>query len=122
MWRLFVRELAEGYLKNVVASSEAYESHAGRKVLVRYEDLRTEPLGTMERLYSELGMFVDKEELARAIEKHSWENIPEEEKGEGKFYRKASLGSWREDLSLEQVETVERITAPLLKQFYAEER
>ena len=119
---LFVRELAEGYFKNIVASSEAYESHAGRKVLVRYEDLRTEPLGTMERLYSELGMIVDKEELARVIQKHSWENIPEEEKGEGKFFRKASLGSWREDLTLEQAETVERITAPLLKQFYAEER
>jgi hypothetical protein len=56
--------------------------------------------------------------LARSIEKHSWENIPQEEKGEGKFYRKATPGGWREDLTPEQVEIVERITAPVLEEFY----
>jgi hypothetical protein len=118
----FVRSRAETYLKHLSASREAYESHAGGKVLVRYEDLRTDPLGTLERLYSGLGMPVAKEELARVVEKHSWDNIPKEKKGEGKFYRKASPGSWREDLTVEQAEDVERITAPLLKLFYAEEQ
>jgi hypothetical protein len=88
-------------------------------VLVRYEELRVDTLDTMRRIYSELGIAVDEKELARAVEKHSWENIPEEEKGEGKFYRKASPGSWREDLTPEQVEVVEKITAPLLKEFYS---
>ena len=57
-------------------------------------------------------------ELARAVEKHSWENIPEEKKGEGKFYRKATPGGWQEDLTPEQAQIVERITAPLLNEFY----
>jgi hypothetical protein len=52
------------------------------------------------------------------VEKHSWESIPEEEKGEGKFYRKATPGGWREDLTPGQIEAVERITAPLLKELY----
>ncbi len=89
--------------------------------MVKYEDLRANTLGTMKYLCSTLGIPADEEELARAVEKHSWENIPEEEKGEGKFYRKATSGGWKEDLTPEQAETVERITAPLLKEFYPHE-
>jgi len=47
--------------------------------------------------------------------------VPEEEKGEDKFYRKAAPGSWTEDLTPGQVEMVERIAAPLLKVFYSYE-
>jgi len=72
----------------------------------------------MKRIYSELEIEVDDEEIARAVEKHSWENIPEEKKGPDKFYRKASPGGWREDLTPDQAKTVERITAPLLAEFY----
>ena len=52
------------------------------------------------------------------VKKHSWENIPEEEKGEGKFYRKATPGSWCEDLTPEQAEIVASIAAPLIEEFY----
>jgi hypothetical protein len=72
----------------------------------------------MKRLYSTLGIPVDEGELARVVEKRSWENIAEDNKGEGKFYRRATSGGWREDLTPEQAETVERITAPLLKELY----
>jgi hypothetical protein len=75
----------------------------------------------MKRIYSTLGIEVGEEELAPVVQKHSWENIPEEEKGKGKFYRKATPGGWREDLTPEQAETVERITAPLLKELFPHE-
>jgi hypothetical protein len=55
------------------------------------------------------------------VGKHSWENIPKEDKGEGKFYRKATPGGWREDLTPEQVRTVEEKTAPLLMEFYPDD-
>jgi len=113
-----VEGLARTYVLHVGNAKKAYEVHRGLKVLVRYEDLRSDTLGEIERIYSTLEIAVDKEELARLVEKHSWENIPEEDKGQGKFYRKASPGSWKEDLSPPQVEIVERITAPLLKEFY----
>jgi Sulfotransferase domain len=113
-----VNNISAQYLRNVGNTREAYGAHKGPKVLVRYEDLRSDTLGAMKHIYSTLGIEVDEEELARAVEKHSWENIPEEEKGEGKFYRKATPGGWREDLTPKQVETVERITAPLLEELY----
>lgn len=56
--------------------------------------------------------------LRQAVEKHSWENIPQDEKGEGKFNRKARPGGWREDLTPVQAESVRRITGPLLDEFY----
>jgi hypothetical protein len=112
-----VERRAHKYLWYVGNSKRAYDDHRGPKVMVRYEDMRADTLGTMRRIYSSLGIEVDEAELFGAVEKHSWENVPEEDKGEGKFYRKATPGGWRDDLTTEQVEIVERITAPLLKEF-----
>ncbi len=116
-----VEKSANAYAQNVGNVREAYENHAGPKVLVKYEDLRADTLGTMHRIYSTLGIPVDDEAVARAVAKHAWENVPEENKGEGKFHRKATPGGWQEDLSPEQAATVERVTAPLLQKFYPDE-
>jgi hypothetical protein len=116
--RAFVRERARVYRRGVENARLAYEAHKGPKVLVRYEDLRANTLHEMRRIYTSLGIPASEQTLSRAVEKHSWENVPEEEKGRGKARRKATLGGWREDLTPEQAKTVERITAPLLKEFY----
>ncbi len=114
----YARMRANSYVQQIEKTSQAYRAHQGPKVMVRYEDLRADTLNTMKRLYAELEIPVDEGELARSVEKHSWENIPEEEKGEGKKRRKAKPGGWREDLTPKQVEIVEEITAPLLEEFY----
>jgi hypothetical protein len=115
---VWVRRRAQNYVRHAGKAKEAYEAHKGPKALVRYEELRDDTLGTMENLYSTLGIEVGRESLVRAVEKHAWENIPENEKGQGKFYRKATPGSWREDLTPDQVEIVEQVSAPLLKDLY----
>lgn len=115
---LFVEHRAKQYMRHVTGARQAYENHEDRKVLVKYEDLLADTIGTMRRAYSALEIPLEEEELARAVEKHSWENIPEEQKGKGKFYRKGSPGSWREDLTPEQVEIVEGTTASVLDKFY----
>jgi hypothetical protein len=115
-----VEKSANAYAQNVGNVREAYENHQGPKVLVKYEDLRADTLGTMRRIYSTLGVPVDDDAVVRAVAKHAWENVPEENKGEGKFHRKATPGGWQEDLTPEQARTVERITAPLLEEFYSD--
>jgi hypothetical protein len=115
-----VEKTASAYLRSVGNVREAYEAHKGPRVLVRYEELRVNTLDTLRHVYSTLGISIDDEALERAVLKHAWEAIPEEQKGEGKFHRKASPGGWRKDLTPEQVKTVERITTPLLEEFYAE--
>lgn len=114
----FVRRHANAYLQNVGRAKQAYDLHRGHKAIVKYEDLRADTLGAMKKLYSDLEVPVEEKELVRAVEKHAWENISEKRKGEGKFYRKAKPGGWREDLSPKQIEIIEEITAPLLDEFY----
>jgi hypothetical protein len=118
-WLDDVRKLARKYRNNFKRAKQAYDAHRGPKTLILYEDLRGDTLGVMKRLYSDLGIEVDETQLARAVEKHAWENIPEDMKGKGKFYRKASPGRWREDLTPRQAEVVERIASPILTEFYA---
>ena len=112
------RRSAKKYLRNMENARRAYEAHKGPKAVVLYEDLRADTLGAMRRLYSALGIEVDPDELARAVERHAWESIPEDMKGRGKFYRKASPGGWREDLTAKQAKIVEEITAPVMGEFY----
>lgn len=112
------KRLAERYLEVVSRVQSAYESHAGKKALVRYEDLRNNTLRTMRTMYEDLSISVEEANLKAAIEKHRWENVPEGNKGSGKFYRKATPGGWREDLSPEQIKIVEDTTAPVLSKFY----
>ena len=115
---VYVRMRANSYVQQIEKTGQAYRAHGGHKVMVRYEDLRADTLGTMKRIYTALEIPVEEAELARSVEKNSWENIPEQEKGEGKKLRKAKPGGWREDLTARQVEIVEEITGPLLNEFY----
>lgn len=108
------------YLKHISNARRAYEAHKGHKAIVRYEDLRADTLATMQSLCAALGIPAEEEQLVRVIEKHSWERVPQEEKGTGKFYRKAEPGGWREDLTPKQVQIVQEITAPVLEEFYPE--
>jgi hypothetical protein len=73
----------------------------------------------MKRIYSALEMPVEEAELARSVEKNSWEKIPAEQKGEGKFHRKAKPGGWSEDLTARQARIVEGVACSLLRELYA---
>ncbi len=114
----YARTRANSYVQQIEKTRQAYDAHGGRKVMVRYEDLRADTLETMKRIYTALEIPVEEAELARSVEKNSWENIPEQEKGQGKFHRKAKPGGWREDLTPEQAEIVEVVTGSLLRELY----
>jgi GT2 family glycosyltransferase len=114
----FTKHLAEDYLRVVSQVQKAYEAHASRKALVRYEDLRYEPTKTLKTMYGTLGIEVDETQLEAAVAKHSWTQIPDSEKGSGKFYRRAQPGSWKNDLSSEQIKIIENITGPILSRYY----
>ncbi len=114
----FVRQRSRLVVQSIEKAQEAYELHEGRKLVVSYEDLRADTLATMEYLCSTLGIPVDEGELARVVNKHAWENIPEEKKGVDKPRRKAKSGGWKEDLTAEQARIVEKKAATILDEFY----
>ena len=114
----FVRQRARMYDASFGKAWEAYEAHTGHKVVTRYEDLRYDTRGELEKIYSSLGIPIDGEQLRRVAEKHAWENIPERQKGPNRPRRKARPGGWQEDLTPEQARIVEEITAPIMTEFY----
>jgi len=114
----FVRQRARMYNASFGKAWEAYEAHGGRKAAIRYENLRYDTLVELERVYTTLGIAVERERLREVVEKHAWENIPEKQKGPNKPRRKARPGGWQEDLTPEQARMVEEITAPVMNEFY----
>ena len=114
----FVKGQAKRYVRNMGAAKKAFEAHRGPKTLVRYEDLRVRPLGELERMFADLRMDYDPAALAASVETHAWENIPQDKKGPGRSNRKATPGSWREDLTPKQARTVEKMAAPFIEEFY----
>jgi hypothetical protein len=116
----FIRAIISEYLRHVEKAKQAYDAHPeGRRALVKYEDLRNDTFGELNRICSSLGLLAEEKQLELVAEKHAWESIPENRKGQGKFYRKGTPGGWREDLTPEQVQIVERITAPIINEFYS---
>ena len=112
--------LARQYVLNVGAAAEAFDAHGGRKALVRYEDLRPNARAELRRLDKELGLGTPAAQLDEAVAAHDWQNVPPEERGAGKFRRKALPGSWEEDLNPEQARAVEGVAGDLLRRFYPE--
>lgn len=112
------RRLAKDYLKAVSQVQKAYEAHTGKKAIVRYEDLRHDTVDALKAMYDALEIEADEARLRAAAARHSWDRIPDAQKGSGKFYRKAQAGGWREDLSSEQVRIIENVTGPILSRFY----
>jgi hypothetical protein len=113
----YLRALSRQYVRQMGNGKKALDEHVGRKVMVRYDDLRTHTLGTMRDLCAALELPVTEQRLAQVVDRHSFENIPQRERGEGKFYRKATSGGWKDDLTPEQAKIVEDITAPLINEF-----
>lgn len=48
----FVEQAARSYLRHVSAAKSAYDAHAGPRAMLRYEDLKADPLSEMRRVYS----------------------------------------------------------------------
>jgi hypothetical protein len=112
----YLRALSRQYVRQMGNGKKAFDEHGGRKIMVRYDDLRTRTLSTMRDLCAALELSVTEQRLARVVDKHSFENIPQRERGEGKFYRKATSGGWKDDLTPEQAKIVEDITGPLISE------
>jgi len=95
---------------------ETLENHKKElQYLVKYEDLRKNTFDELKKIYEFLGMKIDDGELEKIIEKYSFEKIPKEQKGSGKFYRSAQPGKWKENFTDEEVALIEEIMGSTLK-------
>lgn len=116
----YVVRRTRAWRRQIGAAETALDAHPGPKSTLLYEDLLTDTDAALGKLCRELDLPVPAEDLARVAERHAWKNVPASEKGSGKFYRKGSVGGWREDLTEEQARLARRTAGPLMDRLYPE--
>ncbi len=109
---------AGGIQSAMDAAVKAYDTHAGPRCLLRYEDLLADTAGELRRLRCELDWPFADDRLDFAIAVNSWQALPEALKGPDEFHRRASPGSWCEDLTPGEIAMVERACSATLERFY----
>ena len=95
---------------------EAFEAHRGPKLLIRYEDMRADPARHFMTITDWLGIALDEAVVAELADRHAFEKIPDADRGHDKFFRSATPGGWRENLTDAEKEAVCRILGPKLLQ------
>lgn len=99
--------------ENLLKTSESHKKDLVH--VVKYEDLRGDTLHELEKIYKFLEVEITKEELENLVTKFSYENIPTEKKGKGRFVRFASPGKWRQSFSEEEKKIMNETMSDTLK-------
>ena len=83
--------------------------------ILRYEDMKQNPLKTFEKAVKFAGLDYGRNEIQKAIELSSFEELQRQEKESGfkeksaateAFFRKGKIGSWREELTDAQTQQI----------------
>lgn len=115
-----VMEAAAEWVKHVQLARLA-SRYEGRYIEVRYEDLIAAGESEMERVFDFCNLAASRLQVKTIVEDHHIEKTRESRKSpvEGVqvpvgFYRKGKVGSWREDLTVEQRYLMNRVAGELL--------
>ena len=99
-------------------------------LLIKFEDMRRDTEGTVRQVLDFLGVDVDAAVIKAAIANNTVKRMQEKEHKspqlanvapaagvgtESRFIRSGSVGGWRDRLSAEQIEIMDRIAGPLLE-------
>jgi hypothetical protein len=112
----FVIQSAHKWLWRTEVVEQAYAAHPGPKLRLRYEDLREDPEKELRRLFAWLGLPIAEDQLVQLIGRHEFERLPKEARGPKEFFRAASPGLWRKNLTAEEQEAVMRVIGGKLDQ------
>ena len=84
--------------------------------MVRYEDLLADPAASLGSLVEWLGLSRSPRWLERAVEANAFDSIAPEQKGPKKFFRSATPGAWRQNLTEEEAATLESVMGDKLRE------
>ena len=85
-----------------------------RRVLLRYEDVRENPVGGLERICDVLGIEATREQLESIATANEFSRVPESRKGAGQEIRRAQPGGWANHMSREEIDAMHEILADKL--------
>jgi hypothetical protein len=96
----------------------AFEGHASeRRILVYYEQLRTDPVRVITELYQHLSMPGTPQEIASLAERTRLENVPAAERGPDKPRQNGIVGGFRQVFDEEEIALMNAIMGPNLTRY-----
>ena len=96
-FRTFMKRFTREWVSHV-----DYWLNRNPDVLVRYEDLKSDPLATLRTVFTALQIEVPDQIIQEAVEIFSFRKMSgrkEEEENKSSFYRKGIIGDWRNHFS-----------------------
>ncbi|MDH3611072.1 MAG: sulfotransferase [Nitrosopumilus sp.] len=107
LWEVNTKNIQKGFDKH----------NSKLKILVKYEELKENTFDELKKIYEFLEIEISDEELNQIIDIYDFKNIPDSEKGTGKFNRTAKTGGWRDNFNEKEQNVMNSIMSKTLKQF-----
>jgi hypothetical protein len=113
----FIHRRARTWVGDVTSIERAYERHPSElRRIVRYEDLLGSPAENLESLVAWLDLRRSRQWIERSVEANAFESLASEQKGPKKFFRSATPGAWRGNMSDEEAASLEEIMGEKLRE------
>jgi hypothetical protein len=110
-----IRWQSSVWLHRTEVVQETFARHpAQRRLMVRYEHLRRDPVPSLSGICKVLGIEASEERLEEIASANSYSKVPLQEKGSGQEIRRAQPGGWAETMNGEEIEAMHEILAPKL--------
>lgn len=107
MWNLMIE-----------TTQRAFDKHdPNLRLQVKYEDLRKNPVNEIKKIYDFLGYQLPESKIKEIADVTSFENVPDELKGDDKNIRKAKPGNFRDYFNQNELEIVNEIMKDNLKKY-----
>ena len=106
------------WIVNMQNIKKGFDRHSPKlKLMIKYEDLKKETLTILKTIYNFIGIQIADDDLQKLIKVHDFKNIPDSEKGKGKFTRSAKSGGWKTNFDKEEQELMNSIMGKTLDKF-----
>lgn len=113
----FINHHAKLWLQRTQSTQRAFAAlPKGQRHQVGYEDLLADTAAEFGAMLDWLEMEVPPEQVQAAVEKRSFKAIPDSQKGPGKRARSANPGQWKERLRPGEIDLVESVMGPKLRE------
>jgi Sulfotransferase family len=113
----FIRWQASVWAYRTDVVRRVYDAQpAGRRLLLRYEEVRSDPAAALGRICDSFGMEATAAQQAEVAERRAFVRARGEEKGPGKAMRFAEPGRWKLNMSREEIAAMEEIMGPQLRE------
>ena len=112
----YIKKYSKNWVHLVQTLKETFKKHPKElRYQLRYEELLKNTLNELKKLYQFLSIDAKEEDLKEIINRYSFEKIPKNQKGKGKFRRFATPGMWRENFNEEEKRLIEKIMGETLR-------